>query len=217
MAEPAQLVQKSEGSAPQKKPYQRLEGEPALWWRRFRMYRDLGFKRSLQAAFEQERTTIRVLKSTKDEEIQTRKSRKTAGPHLAQVPKTQIVPGSWKAASVKWNWVSRARAWDEYALDYLVDEYLDKALSGMSQTVVRVNSLKSMAELLATNMNENIHSLNFDQTCMIVARLQSVLRDIREEMRIFDEPLARVLLHREARTTYESMTPEEHQQKLKGK
>src|SRR5437016_12393310 len=96
-----------------KQPWKRQNGEPTLWYNRFNRYCDLGYKRSLEAAWKQEQQTIKALKSTKDEEKIKQPRRKGVGSAvLAEVPKPKLpqVPGSWKKASTQWNWVARARA-----------------------------------------------------------------------------------------------------------
>lgn len=67
--------------------WQRLPGEPALWFGRFVFYRELGVKRSLDKAYELARHS-EGLKGVR------------AGPN-------------WYATADKWRWSQRAEAWDD--------------------------------------------------------------------------------------------------------
>src|SRR5436190_13240706 len=89
-----------------KQPWERMNGESALWYRRFKLYRGLGPKRTLLAALEKEQETLKVLKGTDDEEKPTPSAKKRTkadkSAHLTEVPKPKPVqvPGSWKRASI---------------------------------------------------------------------------------------------------------------------
>src|SRR2546425_66406 len=119
----------------------RQEGEPTLWWNRFKRYRALGANRSLQAAFEQEREEIKALKSTKvtSEQPKTRKNpKKPEQKSLKPVPLRPQVPGSWKQASIKWHWVERAQAYDIYLIDDFVKQHMNEMMDGISLGFYRV-------------------------------------------------------------------------------
>jgi hypothetical protein len=64
-------------------PWERQQGEPALWYARFERYRLLGPSRSVAAVFREEK-----------------------GEDGGQPP------GRWYETSARWNWQSRAEDWD---------------------------------------------------------------------------------------------------------
>src|SRR2546425_8963221 len=145
MSEAARVLQETESSAPpptQKRPWNRMEGEPALWYRRFHIYLDLGYKRSLEAAVLKEQSSMKVLKSTKiahspeapAKKGQSGRKAPSKRGQLVEVPKPRPVqvPGSWRAASVKWNWVARAHAWDDFCIDRMVEGTLKDVMDGLA-------------------------------------------------------------------------------------
>jgi hypothetical protein len=72
--------------------WERQKDEPPLWFRRFSAYRLLGPARSLLAAVNQEKVA------------RGKKESRQAG-------------GSWRSAARLWDWVARAKAWDQYLMD----------------------------------------------------------------------------------------------------
>ncbi len=160
----------------EKKLWQRREDEKPLWYNRFKRYLDLGPKRSIQAAFEQERGQVKALKSTKKQQKR----------HLAAVAQVQV-PGSWKAASVKYQWVERARAYDTSIVDTMTERWIEVYLAEDYTLVMdRVTALRALFDTTLKNYNANNHLMTFEQVCAFIARLQSLLRDIREEMKLYD-------------------------------
>ena len=174
-----------------------MSGEPSLWWRRFQSYRDIGPKRSLQKTFEKERAKL-VLLGTKEEN-----------------PK-QVVPGSWKLASKTWNWVARARAWDEWCVDAVTEIRLISVLDGLALKTNRIHCLKTIAETMCNdfNLNYNHNNLSLEQECAMIARIQSLFKDIREEMETFDDAVTRVLLRKRVASDFATLTEEEYREKL---
>jgi hypothetical protein len=198
----------SEQGKPTKKPWLRQEGESILWYNRFCRYQDLGPKRSLQAAVEQERAQITALKSPKQPPIPKktprRNSKQLETSALVEVPKQKQVqvPGSWKQASVLWRWVERARAWDAYCVDHLVEQNIKLFFDEKYvMPIGRVRVLQNMADALLNDYNKD-KTITHEQGIQYMARVQSIFRDIREEMKVFDEPLQRVALHHQLATYY---------------
>jgi len=189
----------TEVQPPRKKPWARMEGESLLWFNRFVRYRKLGHKRSLQAAFEQERSQISALKSTKTNEKPAKL--KKAG-HLQEVSKSAQVPGSWKQASIKFSWVQRARAWDEHVIDNLVEGHLDDILQDAALGIERVKLLKELLHILRTQYNAAYKDMTYEQQLSYIRAIQSVLDDIRKEMGGYDEAVARILIRRMAADVY---------------
>jgi hypothetical protein len=205
------ILAQAEPPMPQKKLWLRQGGESKMWYNRFRRYLGLGPKRSLQAAVEDERKEISALKSTKDESKPTsagkkgeQKGAKGSSVKLKEVPKPKPlqVPGSWKQACTKYRWVERARSWDEHLVDQAVEKHLLEEVSGMGRKGTRVRVLKQLAEKVAAQLND-AEGMKFHVYCMLVARLQSILQDIKDEMDGYDESLERLLLKKETWKLYQ--------------
>lgn len=199
-----------------KKLWKRQEGESVMWFNRFRRYLALGPKRSLKAAVEEERSQVKALKSTKEGQSEKRtegKARAKRGQAAQIAPVAPLpvqVPGSWKAASVTWRWVERARAWDNHAVDFSVNKYIERFLEeGFALASQRVKQLNTLASALLANYDANSHKMSFEQDCLYMGRIQSILRDIREEMKTYDESVHREVLRRRIMEEYRSITPEE--------
>jgi hypothetical protein len=190
-----------------KKPWLRQEGESALWFNRFQRYLDLGPKRSLLAAVQQEKSQIKAVKST--DKKPTQKQKKGVAAHLSEVPATKIqVPGSWKQASKHWQWVARAKAWDAHVIEHTVEENLQRFLRNAHTTPMsRITALENLLTSLQNNYNANRDAMTVDQDIKYSNAMQAVLRDIRIEMSIYDEAVARAVIRLEATRLYESMTP----------
>lgn len=193
----------------EKKPWARQEGESVMWFNRFRRYMNLGPKRSLLAAVQQEKSQIKAVKSTDKKPSRRKKAVEAA--HLEAVPTTKIqVPGSWKQASKQWQWVARARAWDAYVIEYTVEENLQEFLTKHhTAPIARIRYLENLLNALQNNYNANKNVMTPDQDIKYFNAMQSVLRDIRIEMSLYDEAVTRAVIRSEATKLYESLTPEE--------
>lgn len=73
-------------------PWERIDGEPHRWFRRFEAYRLMGPGRSLVAACNQERVAAGKRESPQ-------------------------APGSWRAAARDWGWKARAESWDQHLIE----------------------------------------------------------------------------------------------------
>src|SRR5437588_5254727 len=126
----------------QKQPWERMDGEPAQWFLRFKAYCLLGRGRSLQALVAQERGLLtsaeedeKAPEGTENEKMfsdvsphaenethfddlvqrdQARRREQNATVALVKrVDATGVtVPGAWKRACKRWSWVVRSQAWD---------------------------------------------------------------------------------------------------------
>lgn len=188
-----------------KQPWQRQKNEPGLWWRRYRIYRDMGAKRSLQAAWTKEREKMRVLSGTTDKKKAEQKKPPVTVEHLQEVPKLKSpqAPGSWKVASIKWRWVERCQLYDEHVIDEVVSEQLKVLADGPALAFVRIQNLMKLYDSLGEAYGK--FSGSYHDLVALSGRLQSVLRDIREEMAQFDEPFTRVVLQMHIRKLYDSL------------
>jgi hypothetical protein len=200
---------RDEQETTQGQPWEQMEGESILWHNRFNRYLQLGCKRTVPLTVEQEQRSFKALKGT-DTALLPEKSGKKHRSQLVEVAKSKAlqVPGSWKRASIRFAWIERAQAWDAYQIDQIVTEHLDSFLEGLASTIGRVNTLKSMAAHLETTFNANHARMSYTEECIFVARLQSVLKDIRDEMTTFNEAVARVIARKHYERLYMEVFPQ---------
>jgi hypothetical protein len=190
------LITPSSVETPEKKPWERMEGESSFWYNRYKRFQGLGPKRTMLAALEQERCSSKAPKSTQKQEK----------------PKPALVPGSWKAASIRWHWIERAQAYDEDKVEQMVQIMFEDLYSGPGMAFHRVTMLRNLSTTIQKDFNLNNTRMTPDQKIAYYARLTAILRDIREEMKIFDAPTQRLLLRHFAYKEYQdfksSTTPE---------
>lgn len=111
--------------------WDRQEGEPAIWYSRFRRYLLLFPKRSVAAAFHQEY-------SNKPEN-----TRKSENPD-----------GTWYEKAKAWHWEERAQAWD--AAQYAEEEQARKRIlqSGWALDHNRIMTLIEVTQVLRQMVND---------------------------------------------------------------
>jgi hypothetical protein len=88
--------------------WDRQEGEPLLWFRRYERFRLMEPARSINAVFDEEHPTENDGKSR------------------------QKVPGEWYKQAKKWRWEERAAAWDAF-----LDDCLEKQIFAERKKVLR--------------------------------------------------------------------------------
>lgn len=180
----------------QEKTWLQQDGESTLWFNRFKRYRELGPKRSLQAAVEQEHSQVSALKSTNAPKKAQKKLPKAAkNGHLAEVPKTQV-PGSWKQASIKWSWQERARAYDSYLIDRTLDRYNAGFFAEMDSYCLPTDRVSALRALLKAMLDTKLDRMSYNETCAWMARMQSILRDIREEMKLMESDFVQMMMRK---------------------
>jgi hypothetical protein len=159
--------QVSEQQEPEK-PWLRQQNEPAKWFMRFKIYKDLGPKRTMQAAIDADTG------KEKQEKAQT---------------KSVSIPGSWSRAAKVWNWKARAQAYDlaEQAKDaVMIREFAGRqAFSSRAYRLVQLNYTAKCLKLILESWKAVPHDQTKDYLS-IVARYQSVLRDIETSMQGLD-------------------------------
>src|SRR6266700_7372594 len=178
------MLQLQTTNEPEHKPWLRMEGEPVRWYTRFILFRVLGPKRTILAAVEQERAHAKAPKST-------------------QKPKKAHVPGSWKAACITWRWVERARAYDEDKVTKMVEVYFEDLYQGPALAFHRVQYLRNILETMTADYNKNNAHMTPEQHIAYYARMTAILKDIREEMAVFDAPTQVLLMRHLAYKEYE--------------
>lgn len=100
--------------------------EPALWYRRFLIFRDLGTNRSLHAAWVKNRTS-----------------------HDFPPKETDAMPETWRTAAEQWNWAARAAAWDADLYQQAIralDESIQKIALKVPELVEELLELALQAE-----------------------------------------------------------------------
>ena len=171
-------------------PWHRLENEPPRWHLRFRIYALLGPKRSLQAAVLAERMPQVAPESTENTEIfpGLKKPVVLATPKISpseakgEALKLEV-PGSWKDASRKYRWVERAHSYDLWVQEERRrrrDEAVKDA--DFAQSAFRILVLDVMAQGLRQHLHKG-PELTLQESLGCMMRLQSVMRDIRNEMK----------------------------------
>jgi hypothetical protein len=162
-------------SKPDEKPWLRQKNEPALWFMRFKRYRDMGAKRSLRAVVASEPPDAKGTKGNK------KQATKSEGVTLS----TLSVPGAWSRAAKVWNWKERAGAYD------LAE--LEKQAGYMRQVVVHQPfASKAYRLIYLCGMAQALHKLSefglsLDENLKYAKLIQSLFQDIAHEMEGMDE------------------------------
>lgn len=140
---------------PDKKPWERLDGEPARWHMRFKRYLALGYRRSVNAVFEAER------------QEKAGKGRNKAGEH-------------WYGAARRWQWEARAEAWDS-AQD-VAKAALMRQIATRSPFVSRPFRIAELNEL-ATSLMRHIEPGQEPAVYLAISReLRALMLDIQAEV-----------------------------------
>lgn len=105
--------------------WEKMEGEPDLWYDRFTQFRLLGPRRSMAKVYRLSRLREKGVISERDN-----------------------APALWNDKAKLWNWRERAAAWDAYTLEQ-VEERSEKVYNeGLSLVHERVDHLKQLATKL---------------------------------------------------------------------
>jgi hypothetical protein len=179
--------------------WSRLPDEPAFWYNRYKRFQGLGPKRTMLAALQQERLASKVPKSTQNGQKPKPKS------------KSGAVPGSWKQASIKWNWVQRALAFDEDKIEHIVAGMFESLYDGPALAYNRIKTLQNMLDAIDYDLKAYVY-MTADQKLGYYARMQKILQAIADEMKTFDHATQALILRHLALKEYEDFksptTPE---------
>lgn len=168
----------------EKKPWHRMESEPAQWFQRFQNFVLMGRKRSLLAAY--------LLDVEADKEVpQGTEKEKDEAPADAK-KEIHAAPGSWKRASIRWNWVARAQAYDvarraEHQARMLEAVYDDAFFASRAARVISLSRIAKVIDDYLVSETTRL-PVRMDQRERMsglmsgIKTLQSILRDIRKEM-----------------------------------
>ncbi len=146
-------------------PWMRQKNEPAEWYMRFKRYLDMGSKRSLRA----------VVASESGTQVNTKEGKK-----LSDVS----VPRAWRRASKLWRWVERVEAYDLAQLEKQAIRIREMAATAPhSSRAYRILKLDYMGRVLRSWMPDGAIELDrIKDYVALIARYQSVMRDIAAEM-----------------------------------
>jgi hypothetical protein len=152
------------------KPWQRQQNEPAKWFMRFNIYLDLGPKRTMQAAIDAEPTA-------------NGKPRQIKQP-VPGKPQKVSIPGSWSRAAKIWRWKERSEAYD-LAIQKEYASFIRKSANECiyASKAYRIKELNNLAQYLKDTIKAGMDTKDL---VAIIARLQSVMRDISLEMQGLD-------------------------------
>lgn len=208
----------------QKHDWERQENEPSLWYGRFQRYLRLGPKRSLQAALADEQGTAKVLESTKvddtkSEPTKNRTKKGKSGPeekNLTPLPTVKVavqVPGSWKQASIRYNWVERSKVFDMY----FIRAQTEKAMvtwsrMGLTSTSDRVEALNQLYKAANDMFN---HATVYDTKIKLLVRMEAIVKEIRDEMQLYNEAFERDIVEKRQTQNYILATQERAQESIK--
>lgn len=141
-------------------PWDRQDGEPILWYKRFDAFRAMGTKRSLLRLF-------------KDEQVASGKRRPDE--------KVNDCPPSWRKASLEWNWRGRAEAWDTHEIDR---EREQERIERDQERRQRLTMLKASRQVLGrkiANLAQDESALDSMSATSLIQSMSILFREQRQE------------------------------------
>lgn len=198
MIDPLKFPHQQPNNQPHETGREQLAGESTMWFNRYKLYRDMGFKRSLRGAVALERERLHAIKG--NEQATTSLEEKNAQeqvPHkgvLNSVAPVKQVPGNWKDAAVRFHWQERVRAYETWLLSTVSRDQLRVLARSHANKFQRILTLQAMIETTKENAKrasfmlplENAHKL----TLAYGKQLRGLLADLREETKdISDDTL----------------------------
>lgn len=150
-----------ESGTREKRPWDRLSGEPIRWYSRFDKYRLMGEQRSMVAVYRE-----------------TSKGRSTK---RNGTKSDSNVPGPWSKAAQEWNWKERAAAWDEAEIDR---ERREREQFIRRERESRIQMIVETRRMLSNELQQMVRDpakLRESSLTSIVSALDTVFRLQREE------------------------------------
>lgn len=153
------VIEVPSAELPAKEPWERQEGEPARWFMRFRIFLSLGSKRTVNAARDTE---------YKDKQ---KESRTKTGPE-------------WYNAAKRWQWATRADAWDNTQRDTkaAMMRQIAKTCAFVSRPF-RLTQLNSLADALVRHLERGQDPATF---LAMTRQLQALMHQIILEVEAWD-------------------------------
>jgi hypothetical protein len=162
-----------------KKAYDRMPGERALWFQRFKRYCQMGRERSIQAVWEQER---QAQTSTKNENVDA--ASLVGADERVEIVKT--TPGNWTKTAAQWQWRERAEAYDVEQHQVWEERVSKEVLLDTQFTSrgYRIFILDTYACFLRDVTTKTFEDKNVTMRDKLAAikLTQSLMKDIRREM-----------------------------------
>jgi hypothetical protein len=153
-------------------PWIRQKNEPANWYMRFQVYLNLGPGRSLRKALASEPDQ----KATK-----SNKAQKKEGVGLS----TLSVPGSWSRAAKVWNWVERAKAYDQAQIEK--QAVFIRQVVTQQPFVSKAYRIIHLCSIAAAFSEYSKQGMSLEESIAYTKAMQSLLKDIAREMEGMDE------------------------------
>lgn len=186
MIDPLRFPSQRHDQQPQDTGREQLSGESMLWFNRYKLYRDMGFKRSLRGVVALERERLHAVNA---EQATTS--------HEATSAKVKQVPGSWKDAAVKWRWQERCRSYEAWLLSAVSRDMLGKMARSYANKFERILTLQALVTTTKENAKRAtlafpIESLEASHklTLAYTKELRGLLADLRAETKdISDDTL----------------------------
>ena len=200
MIDPLQFPSHNHENQPQETGREQVPGESTMWFNRYRLYRDMGFKRSLRGAVALERErlhTVKVETATTSHDALSAAQGTRREQALQSVASVKQVPGSWKDASVRFHWQERVHAYEAWLLTAISRDMLGKMARSYANKFERILTLQEMVKTTKESARratmifpieeiEKSHKLAIAYT----KQIQSLLADLRAETKdISDETL----------------------------
>jgi len=155
-------------------PWLRQRNEPAKWFMRFQIYKDLGAKRSLRAAIATETGIETAPKSSRKQQPNQKK--------LSAV----TLPSSWTRAAKVWSWKERAGAYDlaEQAKQagYLRETANRTHFASRAYRIIQLDYLARVLKSFMPPPGVPVPESKVAHYLAVMARLQSVMRQMSIEM-----------------------------------
>ncbi len=173
----------------EKRAYDRMDGEKAMWYQRFRLYCQLGRQRSVQAVLAMEQGHLKAPDSTNILDQEARFSVDHQMKELSESGVKIVVSGTWKKQCVEFDWVARAEEWD---LDQRKEweKRLDKTIrleAEFTSAQCRIWQLNTYAVFLqGMTTDVSFKEVPFKERIDAIRLSQSLMKDIKQEMDALD-------------------------------
>lgn len=201
MNDPLQFPSQQAQNQPQETGREPLPGESPMWFNRYKLYRDMGFKRSLRGAVALERQRLHTIKAQEVATGSHEQASETDSAHIEQVlnsaEKVKQVPGSWRDAAVRFHWQERVHAYESWLLSDLSRYQLSQLARSYANKFQRILTLQEIIKTTRENAKratmafpaESLEKSHY-LTIAYTKQIRGLLADLRAETKdITDETL----------------------------
>lgn len=201
MIDPLHFPSQQHDQQPQDTGRAQLAGESLMWFNRYKLYRDMGFKRSLRGAVALERERLHTIKgdepatTSHEEKIKLVEVSYKGVLHSVDLPKQ--VPGSWKDAAVRFHWQERVHAYESWLLTEVSQRHLQLIARSYANKFERIVALQEMIETTRKSAKQASQSFPIEEiekahklTIAYTKQIRGLLADLRAETKgITDDTL----------------------------